>query len=46
MNRNINEDVAGYKNEFWKGLTFRECFFGSGCNRDRLRHHFNFNIKI
>ena len=28
MNRNINEDVAGYKNEFWKGLTFRECFFG------------------
>ena len=29
MNRNINEDVAGYKNEFWKGLTFRECFFGA-----------------
>lgn len=28
MNRNINEDVAGYKNEFWKGLTFREFFFG------------------
>ena len=29
MNRSINEDVAGYKNEFWKGLSFRECIFGA-----------------
>lgn len=28
MNRPINQDIENYKDDFWKGLTLRECLYG------------------
>lgn len=28
MKREINEDILGYQNDFFKGLSLRECIFG------------------
>ena len=32
MTKTINPDVAAFKDDFFKGLSFRECVFRSGRN--------------
>ena len=30
MTKQLNPDVAAFKDEFFKGLSFRECLYGGG----------------
>lgn len=29
MNKPINQDIENYKDDFWKGLSLRECMYGA-----------------
>ena len=50
MTKTINPDVAAFKDDFFKGLSFRECIFGGSALLvgvgGILLLHFYFNMGI
>ena len=50
MTKTINQDVSAFKDDFFKGLSFRECLYGGGALAAGaggiLLLHFYFGINI
>ncbi len=50
MTKTINQDVSAFKDDFFKGLSFRECLYGGGALAAGaggiLLLHFYFGLNI